>query len=979
MPLGRCKGVRWLAAAGILMAGLAGARAASAAGIPRVNYRRAPATAGIVEAEKQFDRDFARVAPGLSVPLAQNLDRVHLTFMLLKDRRRITLAVPASWSDQRAADVVGALSSLPGWQPGRVTVDRRGSWLAAYVIGTDSAVVHGRWTDARLDLPETLSVLRRAGAVRVEIRIWTFGGPSLQVGASGLEWYKCRLPGGRGLVALAGAAAAARPMRLRFGLFPWDLRRAALTMMALVLWPLLALTALRTWALSRRGMPGGYRVYRTWTRAVCAMGCVVPLVYVVAHREVLDAILTPVAKAAAPVRFACVLATVIGPQFLILMVSTLLSYRVDCRMRGLEYRPGEYFSRTAGPWLALATPLLAAAAGATLLPRPLRWVFAGDHGPGIGMQAALWIGIISAGVLYSKRLGKRTGVSAGDLAEGVLDLCRRAGVSVKQVTLLQGGPERTASVTLANGVLTLSDLLVTRLTREELDAAVAHQLAGLRLKHESKVACAMIGFGVGVILVAVGAVNWLGGRPLPVAAAILGYLVLAPALAAPWQRKLVLEADAEAVRLTGDAPAYVRMLELVAGLNREPSRQSGGLEWIRGAPSIQRRVKNVLAVAGSPVRGPGEVRWQPFGDTSAALDDLPPDVGTDANLTPLAAEPAVKQASATPTLAASSGLPGSYALPHHEMESRVFTQAERLRHGRHYLQAALSVLWLVPAAPALLLFDHRTWRSEPWMLGAAFAVALTGWPLTLLASALLEFGKMRWFRTVVQARAERVYRQKFDADVHVGVSPGSETRIYEAETSWDAGFLRLEPGRLAFYGDRGLFSLRPGQIVGVEVKARPKGLAGAYPRVFVTWEESREGARHVFNLEPRDARSLRDLRQSAEELRRQIDEWRHSPDMPGSITLGDPPLSEQVFSSPVPLLDAAGRGSVLVALAAGWVALFALSFLIGRLGGSSALRFAGQYRFLFFVAMIGGMLVQALAGWIEQRGPLRRLAPNPTP
>lgn len=104
-------------------------------------------------------------------------------------------------------------------------------------------------------------------------------------------------------------------------------------------------------------------------------------------------------------------------------------------------------------------------------------------------------------------------------------------------------------------------------------------------------------------------------------------------------------------------------------------------------------------------------------------------------------------------------------------------------------------------------------------------------------------------------------------------------RKYHGETSWDIGFLMIDPGRVCYFGDQTGFELRPGEILTIEVKRAPI-LLGGFQRLTIEWSglfrdgQSLGGA---FSMELRDCRTASELRERTEAVKEQIERWNSQP------------------------------------------------------------------------------------------------------
>ncbi len=200
-----------------------------------------------------------------------------------------------------------------------------------------------------------------------------------------------------------------------------------------------------------------------------------------------------------------------------------------------------------------------------------------------GFVGALWMAGRRAGVLGLKP----EAATAGPLRDRLFELAARAGVRVRQVYVLSASRTKLANAfAVRGGSVLLTDHLLEQLSRREVDAVIAHELAHLRHRHPAKLGAA---FAVpfAAILVTLSFVPpfaWLGTAPGIAMAGFAGWVSLLT-----WAKRFERQADRDAVQLTGDAPALITALVRIARLNAFPVDWSRGEEWVLTHPSVRRR------------------------------------------------------------------------------------------------------------------------------------------------------------------------------------------------------------------------------------------------------------------------------------------------------------------------------------------------------------------------------------------------------
>jgi hypothetical protein len=105
--------------------------------------------------------------------------------------------------------------------------------------------------------------------------------------------------------------------------------------------------------------------------------------------------------------------------------------------------------------------------------------------------------------------------------------------------------------------------------------------------------------------------------------------------------------------------------------------------------------------------------------------------------------------------------------------------------------------------------------------------------------------------------------------VHVGIAPGTKAVQYDADYSWDVGFLSVSD-RVTYYGDQASFSLDTEQIRQVRV-VRPFALS-FQPRLQIQFAvQSQNGeVLHWLTIEDRESRSVTSQYATLQHLRSQI-------------------------------------------------------------------------------------------------------------
>jgi Zn-dependent protease with chaperone function len=425
-------------------------------------------------------------------------------------------------------------------------------------------------------------------------------------------------------------------------------------------------------------------------------------------------------------------------------------------------------------------------------------------------------------------------ITAGLLRERVFALAERAGVRVEQLFVLAARDARLVNAFALQGRrVLLTDTLLEQLSRREVDAVVAHELAHLRFRHPQLLSFSLLGT-IAVVF------------PLSLP---LGAGAFALSGCAAWQVMLVLSrwfefvADRQAVAWTGDAEALITAIVRISrandipldwgpwtglALTHPPARARALALARRGALAVE-RAEHLLA---SPEEAP---------------DCWPYEVST---ITPIAGSAARTRgllATAWTSFAAST------------------------------LAAAL-VVQLARLSPA-------RW-PEPLLIAAG---AAAGWLVMLAVFDRRAVAAYRVWRGPLAKRLGADERARY-----VGLSPGAEPRLYEGLSDWDVGFLSADARGISYRGERTSFTLPRDRILDIELLP---GLPGwiAAPRVAVSWRDD-AGAAHVLTVRAADARSLRAMRAANARLAVELRSALATADDPGMLPLpvGVPPEPGQV-------------------------------------------------------------------------------------
>lgn len=549
----------------------------------------------------------------------------------------------------------------------------------------------------------------------------------------------------------------------------------------------------------------------------------------------------------------------------------LLAHEVARRLETTELTWREALARAAWTLAAAVTP----AAGLVLAMLALR--------ARMSMVAMLLVPVALLATLLCLIRSRRTvildphAVTRGALRDRLFALAEAAGVKLRQVYVLPMKRMRLANAFAVNGnVVMITDLLLARLSRAEVDAVMAHEIAHLKRGDPRKLLFARLGLGV---------VPFLLLTPLGLGWASLA-LFAGSVAASAVSRRIERATDREALRLGADAGSLVSGLARLARLSHVPLRWSRWSGFFLTHPSIEERARDLAAAAGL---GPEEVAQR---------------------------------------LAATGDAGDHYELPASvEHGGRLFST--KFKHGVMARYGLVMVLLAVGVPVALFAELRFLGLDVPHLAQLALALVLTP-AVILLAVDFIAVQPLRGLRRPLAERLGLGRDPESRGWTFAGVAPHAEPRVYEGFANWDVGWLRVGDDTIEFAAEEAAFVLRAESVLAIE---RVKGLPGWIPShaVLVRWLDSR-GQPHALRLAPLDGEALHTMGTRAARLTATLEAWRarpHAaadPDAPAPA----PPVGEITCTHPRQL----GRPRALIGFAL--IDLLAAGFVGTLLGLPSA-------------------------------------------
>jgi hypothetical protein len=169
-------------------------------------------------------------------------------------------------------------------------------------------------------------------------------------------------------------------------------------------------------------------------------------------------------------------------------------------------------------------------------------------------------------------------------------------------------------------------------------------------------------------------------------------------------------------------------------------------------------------------------------------------------------------------------------------------------------------------------FHAFGWPTQGWIIPCAAFL-----PAAFLCLILENFLPFIGYSQIEQQLRDRVEKEGAQPEarggVFVGLSPGPIPRAYEANYSWDVGYLFLAGDRLCYWGEETRFALTRDQVVLARLGPGVPGWLRA-PSIYITWHNATKGVDETFNLRPAGKHSLRHMSHAVRALACRIEDWR---------------------------------------------------------------------------------------------------------
>ncbi|MDB6030080.1 MAG: peptidase Ste24p [Verrucomicrobiales bacterium] len=363
-------------------------------------------------------------------------------------------------------------------------------------------------------------------------------------------------------------------------------------------------------------------------------------------------------------------------------------------------------------------------------------------------------------------------LTVGALRDRAFAMAERASVKLNQIYVYPMAKWQMANAFASQGNnLLLTDWLLSHLTIREVDAIIGHELAHMKRGHVSKQSWVLIVlWGMPVV--------WLRSQGVMPDLAwsalfLFGSWHATKCLRAVLSRRHEREADLEGVRINGDPGAFISALRQLERLNSMPHELNSFEEALSTHPSTQKRIEAIERL-NFPSR------------------ELPPE-GIDGA--------------------------GSYALPEAveaaaQGDTPVFDSTLKREIVNRFTVRYMFTIGLPPVLIGIFAAqpDSSLISSVIWLGG-----------LTAYACLIVRMTDRAGRKPQSNLRPkllERLTRRfgPIPEDAHfVGLSPGSEVRLFEGCYSWDLGFFWMDGEVLRYVGEQTHFALRRDQLSGTRL------------------------------------------------------------------------------------------------------------------------------------------------------------------
>src|SRR3954463_34967 len=565
----------------------------------------------------------------------------------------------------------------------------------------------------------------------------------------------------------------------------------------------------------------------------------------------------------------------IAPAFVIYFVCLSLSYPLHLNLRGTRWTRREFLLQQLLNAGVQAFPIMFFVAA-------IETIVKDANAAASFFLLALFSWIVLRNVQMSVNNSYPHALTTGELRDRVFALAEKARVKVTQIFVIPTGKGQIANAyATGNRVVMFTDYLLQHLSKREVDAVAAHEIAHLELGHVKKRALALYAALVmpallglcmeiffnparnstmpaGVVAQLYSAAAWFWHWSqrdfvLILAALMLFYLL---------SRRFEFAADERAVALNGDPEAQITGLLKLSRLSLMPIQWGKATGAWLTHPSMVKRAQRIAAAAAMPAER-----------LSAILErhQIEMKTGHRSAVLPLSED--------------------HYSVPEATDPENLISAASRHKGHQLRLWTLLVMHVIPPAAIAAVVHSHHLHRNVALLAYLAGAIATP--ILCIGVAAHLGVVGRRAQRARLAQRFQREGLRLSQDSMAVGFSPGALVRLYGTSYyNWDTGFLVFSDDRISYIGEQVRFSLSRQEIDSVCL-----GQGGPswwkFPRVYVRWKRA-DGTPSVFSITSLEPSSIWNVgRQTAQLFQRVIDfrssstnDLPSAPQLP-SLALGD--------------------------------------------------------------------------------------------
>ena len=450
-------------------------------------------------------------------------------------------------------------------------------------------------------------------------------------------------------------------------------------------------------------------------------------------------------------------------------------------------------------------------------------------------------------------------ITTGELRDRIFSLATPAGVTLNQIYVLPMKRSRMLNAfAVRGGTVMLTDYLIQHLSKAEVDAVMAHEIAHLQYGHVRKRAWAMmIPLVVVIVCISVAIPRLLesvGFWSLLLPITVVGFSI---AYFFSTSRRFEYQADAQAALLTGNPEAMITGLVKLARLNQMPLQWGRLSESWMTHPSMRRRI---------------EALGQRYDIALDELNRLVQAASQDSDATDHYRVPTVVH----------DGTP-------------IFSSQVKQRILQRLAWSIVLCFTLVPAIFARLMVELPT-AGLRW-LGYVVGLGI----MLVLFWRVIDVVPLWGFQSLQKRFADRLQQKGIDVGtgLFVGFSPNDEPRYYEGFSNWDIGYLFIGREGMAYMGEQTQFVLTPQQVTAIFLGCRDASSWINTSDIYVSWRwGDRSG---TFNLQPTQGQSLTQLKGKVSALKQRLEQWQAHPEteapLPQSmVSIGGPSI-ERVTSN----------------------------------------------------------------------------------